>query len=160
MKRLLLLNLILLLCIGNQPLTCQAGEQDKIPVHTSEKLDAITFDEFDKISQVVMAEAEGQDWEAQWYIACVVLNRVESDLFPDSVKEVIFQENQFSCVWDGRYDRVEPNDSCMEAVQYALDEERIPEDIYYFTSDGYLPNTEPYIQVDDMYFSRQKGGRK
>lgn len=60
---------------------------------------------------------------------------------------------------DGRYDRVSPNDSRMEAVQYALDAERIPKDIYYFTSDGYLPDTEPYIQVDDMYFSRQKGGQ-
>lgn len=156
MKRLLLVNLTLLLCLWHQPLMCHAEEQEKISVYTSDSFETITFEEFDMISQVIMAEAEGEEWEAQWYIACVILNRVESDLFPDSVEEVIFQEKQFTCIWNGRYDRVIPNDSCMEALQYALDTERIPEDVYYFTSNGYLPNTEPYMQVDDMYFSRQK----
>ncbi len=156
MKRLLLANLALLLCLWYQPLMCQAEEQETISVYTSDSFETITLEEFDMISKIIMAEAEGEEWEAQWYIACVILNRVESDLFPDSVEEVIFQEKQFSCVWNGRYDRVIPNDSCMEALQYALDMERIPEDIYYFTSTDYLPGTEPYMQVDDMYFSRQK----
>lgn len=156
MKRLLLFNLALLLRLWYQPIMCHAEEQEKILVYTSDSFETITFEEFDMISQIIMAEAEGEDWEAQWYIACVILNRVESDLFPDSIEEVIFQEKQFSCVWNGRYDRVIPNDSCMEALQYALDTERIPEDVYYFTSNGYLTDTEPYMQVDDMYFSRQK----
>ncbi|MCM1223750.1 MAG: cell wall hydrolase [Lachnospiraceae bacterium] len=160
MKRLLLFNLALLLCLWRQSLTCRAEEQEKILVYTSDFLETITFEEFDMVSQVITAEAEGEDWEAQWYIACVILNRVESDLFPDSIEEVIFQEKQFSCIWNGRYDRSRPNDSCMEALQYALDAERIPEDIYYFTSNGYLPGTKPYIQVGDMYFSRQKEGRE
>lgn len=156
MKRLMLVNLALLLCLWHQSLMCHAEEQKKILVYTSDFLETITFEEFDMISQIIMAEAEGEEWEAQWYIACVILNRVESDLFPDSIEEVIFQEKQFSCVWNGRYDRVVPNDSCMEALQYALDTERIPKDVYYFTSNGYLTDTEPYVQVDDMYFSRQK----
>lgn len=156
MKRLIFFNLILILCLWHQPVICSAEEQKEIMVYTSDFFETITLEEFDMISQVIMAEAEGEEWEAQWYIACVILNRVESDLFPDSVEEVIFQKNQFSCVWNGRYDRVIPNDSCMEALQYALDTERIPEDIYYFTSIGYLSGTEPYMQVDDMYFSRQK----
>lgn len=160
MKRLLLFNLSLLLWLWYQPIMCHAEEQEKILVYTSDSFETITFEEFDMISQIIMAEAEGEDWEAQWYIACVILNRVESDLFPDSIEEVIFQEKQFSCVWNGRYDRVIPNDSCMEALQYALDTERIPNDVYYFTSNGYLDNTEPYMQVDDMYFSRQKEGQK
>lgn len=160
MKRLLLFNLALLLWLWYQPIMCHAEEQEKILVYTSDSFETITFEEFDMISQIIMAEAEGEDWEAQWYIACVILNRVESNLFPDSIEEVIFQEKQFSCVWNGRYDRVIPNDSCMEALQYALDTERIPNDVYYFTSNGYLDNTEPYMQVDDMYFSRQKEGQK
>lgn len=160
MKRLLLISLALLLCMWHQPVVGHAKEQETVLVYTSDSFETITIEEFDMISKVIMAEAEGEDWEAQWYIACVVLNRVESDLFPDSVEEVIYQENQFSCVWNGRYDMVIPNDSCMEALQYALDAERIPEDIYYFTSNGYLPETDPYRQVDDMYFSRQKERRE
>lgn len=156
MKRLMLVNLALLLCLWHQSLMCHAEEQEKILVYTSDFFETITFEEFDMISQIIMAEAEGEEWEVQWYIACVILNRVESDLFPDSIEEVIFQENQFSCVWNGRYDRVVPNDSCMEALQYALDTERIPKYVYYFTSNGYLTDTEPYMQIDDMYFSRQK----
>lgn len=160
MKRLLFVNLILFLYLCHQPLMCHAEEQEKILVYTSDSFEEITVEEFDMISKVIMAEAEGEAWEAQWFIACVILNRVESDLFPDTIEEVIFQENQFSCVWNGRYDRVIPNDSCMEALQYALDTERIQEDVYYFTSNGYLSGTEPYGKIDDMYFSRQKAGQE
>ena len=50
-----------------------------------------------------------------------VLNRVWSDEFPDTIEEVIFQENQFSPIDNGRWDRVEPNEDCYEAVKAVME---------------------------------------
>ena len=50
-------------------------------------------------------------------VMLVVLNRVWSDEFPDTIEEVIFQKNQFSPVANGRYDAVEPDEECYEALK-------------------------------------------
>lgn len=128
---------------------------ETISVHTSDVLTEITMDEFDMISNVVAAEAGNQDWEAQVYVACVILNRVESEEFPNTVSEIIFQSNpqQFCCVWDGGYERAVPTDAIYEAVQYVLDEYRIPRNVLFFTSNGYLKGYKPYTKIADMYFS-------
>ncbi|WP_277934754.1 cell wall hydrolase [Parablautia intestinalis] len=74
------------------------------------------------LAKIAMAEAEGASIHCKMMVIRTVLNRVESDLFPNSVREVIFQYNetsgvyQFSCVGNGRWDRVEPNPECYEAV--------------------------------------------
>lgn len=152
MKR--LCSLLLAGILVSAPLNAKAEEN--IPVYTSEKICSLSNDEFDMIAKVVYAESGNQEWEAQWMVACVILNRVESDSFPDTVKDVIFQDNpkQFCCAWDGGYDKAMPGDATNEAVAYALEQERIPADILFFTSNGYLKGTEPYEKVDDMYFSR------
>ena len=58
-------------------------------------------------------------------VILVVLNRVWSDKFPDSIEEVIYQKNQFSPVSNGRFDKVEPDEDCWEAllmVEHGWDE--------------------------------------
>ena len=69
------------------------------------------------LAKIAMAEAEGEDVEGESLIILVILNRVRSDKFPDSIKEVIFKENQFSPVDNGRFDRIEPNQECYEALE-------------------------------------------
>ena len=69
------------------------------------------------LAKIAMAEAEGEDVEGKSLIILVILNRVRSDKFPDSIKEVIFKENQFSPVDNGRFDRIEPNQECYEALE-------------------------------------------
>jgi len=69
------------------------------------------------LAKIAMAEAEGCNTQTKALIIMCVLNRVESNEFPDTIKEVIFQKNQFSPVDDGRWDRVEPNKDCYRAVR-------------------------------------------
>ena len=64
----------------------------------------IRFGEMELIAQLVMAEAGNQDLTGKRYVADVVLNRVDSDEFPNTVEEVIFQENQFSVIENGAFD--------------------------------------------------------
>lgn len=84
--------------------------------------------------KIAMAEAEEEDVEGKALIILVVLNRVSDDSFPDSVSEVIFQAGQFSPVGNGRYDRVEPNDECWEALDMVMDGWDESEGALYFES--------------------------
>lgn len=69
------------------------------------------------LKKIAMAEAEGEDAEGKALVMLVVLNRVRSDKFPDTVKEVIYQEGQFSPISDGRFDMVEPDADCWDALK-------------------------------------------
>lgn len=73
------------------------------------------------LARIAMAEAEGCNTQTKTLIIMCVLNRVWSDEFPDTIEEVIFQENQFSPVDNGRWDRVEPNEDCYEAVKVVME---------------------------------------
>lgn len=54
------------------------------------------------LARIAMAEAEGCNTQTKTLIIMCVLNRVWSDEFPDTIEEVIFQENQFSPIDNGR----------------------------------------------------------
>lgn len=73
------------------------------------------------LARIAMAEAEGCNTQTKTLIIMCVLNRVWSDEFPDTIEEVIFQENQFSPTDNGRWDRVEPNEDCYEAVKVVME---------------------------------------
>ena len=71
------------------------------------------------MSQVVYAESKGEPFEGKVAVASVILNRVLSPQFPDTVQEVIFQPYAFSCVVDGKI-TVEPSSECFDAVYDAI----------------------------------------
>lgn len=73
------------------------------------------------LARIAMAEAEGCNTQTKTLIIMCVLNRVWSDEFPDTIEEVIFQENQFSPIDNERWDRVEPNEDCYEAVKIVME---------------------------------------
>ena len=73
------------------------------------------------LARMVMAEAEDEDLYGQALVVLVILNRVDSPDFPDTVKDVIFQAGQFSPVSNGRWDAVEPNDDAKIAVYFATE---------------------------------------
>lgn len=117
----------------------------------------LTSYEWDIFGQVIMAEARGESFEVQYYITCTILNRVESDLFPNTIAGVIYQTIptvQFYGAWDTN--QYEVSDSVWEAIQTALWNKKAPEDMYYFTSEGYLERTDPWKHIGNMWFSRQK----
>lgn len=69
------------------------------------------------LAKIAMAEAEGEGLEGKALVMLVVLNRVQSNKFPDSISEVVFEKGQFSPISNGRYDRVEPDQECYEALE-------------------------------------------
>ena len=58
----------------------------------------------DLLARLISAEARGEPYEGQVAVGAVVLNRVEHPSFPNSVAEVIYQPEAFSCLDDGQFD--------------------------------------------------------
>lgn len=79
------------------------------------------YEEGYMLAKIAMAEAECEDVEGKALVMLTVLNRVWSKQFPDSIYGVITQPRAFTAYSNGRYDRLEPDDDCWEAlhlVQY------------------------------------------
>nr|BDD45045.1 hypothetical protein 33 [Bacillaceae bacterium] len=71
------------------------------------------------LARLVEAEAKNQPFEGKVAVAKVVLNRVESNLFPNDIRSVIYQPRQFSPVSNGMINGKASNES-KHAVQEAL----------------------------------------
>ena len=69
------------------------------------------------LAKLAMAEAESEDTEGKALVICVVINRVWDDRFPNTIEGVIYQDAAFSSIDDGRFDRVEPDADCWEALE-------------------------------------------
>ena len=64
-------------------------------------LDEMSKEDVELIALVTMAEAEGECEEGKRLVIDTILNRVDSEHFPDTVYDVIYQPNQFSSMWNG-----------------------------------------------------------
>ena len=73
-------------------------------IEASKRKTSLTEEEIQLLQKVVSAESRGESSETQYTVACVVLNRIESDIFPDTLAEVIVQSGQFACVPGARND--------------------------------------------------------
>lgn len=104
----------------------------------------LSDEELDTLLRIVEAEAGGEDEEGKLLVANVVLNRVENDKFPDTVTEVVFQQEngvtQFSPVRNGRYWRVKISEETRNAVQRALEGEDISRGALFFAARKYADN--------------------
>ena len=101
----------------------------------------LSEEDYDALLRLVEAEASGEDIKGKMLVANVVLNRVESSSFPDTVKEVIYQRHngraQFSPVATGKIDRVAVSDETVEAVERALCGEDESCGALYFVAPAY-----------------------
>ena len=88
------------------------------------------------LERIVEAEAGDQDLEGRILVANVILNRVHSKHFPDTIKGVVFANRagryQFSPVSNGRYYRVTVSDKTKRAVKQALAGKDISKGALYF----------------------------
>lgn len=83
----------------------------------------LSNEEIDLLARLVRAEAQTEPLEGKIAVACVVLNRVESPQFPDTIKDVIYAPGQFQPVQNGEINKPADEES-LQAVQAALTEQR------------------------------------
>ncbi len=71
------------------------------------------------LARCVHAEARGEPYTGQVAVAAVILNRVKSSSFPNTISGVIYQPYAFTAVNDGQIN-LSPNETAYKAAQDAL----------------------------------------
>ena len=72
------------------------------------------------MANAVYGESRGEPYVGQVAVAAVILNRVKSPSFPNTVSGVIFQPGAFTAVADGQI-WLTPNENAKKAVQDAIE---------------------------------------
>lgn len=73
------------------------------------------------LSRIIYRESGNQSLEGQMAVGNVVLNRVASSIFPDTVESVLAQKNQFSCYKSGALAKTTPSQSSIIAAKLVMD---------------------------------------
>lgn len=86
---------------------------------TQELDNGYTEDDVYILASAINGEARGEPYEGQVAVGAVILNRVDSDQFPNSIPGVVYQSGAFDAVADGQI-QLTPNDSAFRAAQDAI----------------------------------------
>jgi N-acetylmuramoyl-L-alanine amidase len=118
---------------------------------------SISENDLDLLARIVRAEAQTEPFEGKVAVATVVLNRVESSKFPNSVKKVIYQRGQFQPVSNGQINKPADQES-IKAVYAALSDMRnITQDSLFFynpaiATSRWLDSRETTVVIGDHVF--------
>lgn len=112
----------------------------------------ISEEDIELIALVTMAEAEGECEEGKRLVIDTILNRVESEHFPDTVHDVIWQKDQFSSMWNGRTNRCYVKEDICELVREEV-MKRTNYDVIFFHARRYGNYGVPMFSVGGHYFS-------
>lgn len=73
------------------------------------------------LARLINGEARGEPYQGQVAVGAVILNRVKSAKFPNTIAGVIYQKGQFSCVADGQFDvAIDENSTVYKAAEEAM----------------------------------------
>ena len=97
---------------ASTPSASTSGTATNIPAGFSES-------DINLMANAVYGEARGEPYEGQVAVAAVILNRVQSASFPNTVSGVIFQPGAFTAVADGQI-WLTPNERAKQAVMDAM----------------------------------------
>lgn len=99
----------------------KAKASNKVTASRGNLKAAISYNakELDLLARLVRAEAGGESYSAQVAVAAVVINRVKSSKFPNTINAVINSNNQFTPVQNGQINKP-ATDANKKAVQEAL----------------------------------------
>lgn len=135
----------------------QMEQAGSIPVTDLTEEDIKEMDywgELELLAAVVEAEAGNQDMIGKRLVVDVVLNRVDSPLFPDTIMEVLEQPGQFTTMWNGAVEdagyHMQQDD--YDAVMMEVTGKRLDYDIYFFTAGEYNASCKPAYIHGDHYF--------
>ena len=96
------------------------------------------------LAAIIQCEAGGESYEGKLAVGSVVMNRVASSYFPNTIVEVIYQNKQFSPVASGRFATVlaqGANAECIQAANDVLAGARNVNCLYFRTNNGLITGT-------------------
>lgn len=94
-------------------------------IENAQSADMMSDADYETLLRIVEAEAGGEDLKGKILVANVIMNRVKSREFPDTVTEVVWETTegtaQFSPTYDGRINTVTVSSETKEAIRQALE---------------------------------------
>ena len=100
---------------------------------------AASGDEVTLLAALIQAESGNQPYEGQLAVGAVVMNRVRSGGYPNSIQGVISQPGQFGPAATGQVASIMangPKSSCMQAAQAAINGETVIGNLTHFKRAG------------------------
>lgn len=115
----------------------------------------LVTEEMAMVAHLVQAEAGNQDLTGKRLVADVALNRVDSEKYPNTIEEVIFQKDpvQFGVTVDGAFEKAKQDvtEECFEAVHMEWERDsRIDKEVLYFGR-GYGKRKNPFKHGDHWF---------
>ena len=102
----------------------KVNELDARSITLAENPTLMSDEDYDTLLRIVEAETGSEDIKGRVLVANVIMNRVKSEDFPNTVTEVVWDNSdgvpQFSPTYDGRINEVAVSDETREAVKQAL----------------------------------------
>lgn len=90
-----------------------------IGISSSSSGTSVSNADLELLARIISAEARGEPYIGQVAVGAVVLNRVESSSFPDSISGVVYQPGAFTAITDGQINEA-VTDSARRAARDAL----------------------------------------
>ncbi len=110
------------------------------------------------LSKLVYAEARGEPYKGMVAVAAVVLNRVRSSSFPNTISGVIYQKGAFSCVSNGSINNTPNNQSIRAALDALNGWDPTGGCLYYYnpklTDDEWIRTRTVQTVIGNHYFAR------
>lgn len=146
-------------CEGDNPL-CNSGNQSSQTdneVITPIQQFSITDEEREMLKYIVEQETRGGSYRHKCIVTNVILNRVRDSRFPNTVKEVLLQRNQFSSLWNYYQKRNEPDNNTVNAVNDVLNgrvEDESNGSLYFHSMDrdGWFSSLSFVMEVEGHRF--------
>ncbi len=85
---------------------------------SSSSAGGLSSSELNLLAKVISAEARGEPYTGQVAVGAVILNRVKSPSFPDTLSGVVYQPGAFTCMTDGQINQA-VTDSAKKAARDA-----------------------------------------
>lgn len=140
---------------GKVPVACEVQRQEKSSTY------GLSDKEKYLLMKLAMAEAESEDTAGKALVILVAMNRAESKGFPDTVEGVIYENMQFSPVFDGRFDGSEPDADCRKALGMVMDGWDESRGALYFESESgstwHRENLKKLFTHGKHIFYKEKG---
>ena len=113
-----------------------AGNTPQIPTENTGGSISYSDADLKLMAAIIQAEAGGESYAGQLAVGTVIMNRVKSSLFPNTLSGVIYQTNQFQPVRDGHLALIlerGPNESCTNAARQVLNGYRSGDWLFFMT---------------------------
>ncbi len=112
-----------------------AGPQTLSKLNISTTNTNTTDIEVNLLARIISAESRGEEYIGQVAVGAVVLNRVESPLFPDTLAGVIYQPGAFTAITDGQFNEPTSQQSIRAAQDSINGQDPTGGALYYYNPD-------------------------